>query len=455
MRALRTAHCHRCRARMRGNVAIVSRMTLSEHQVVRRRGGPAPGPRSPARRGEWLASFGSSLATRKLVSTKIIRRSGLVSSSTDALVAPRVSSKASRIRASLPSHVDDRREVSAALWRTSTSTSVACLPLDRFLRPEDAMRIDRLDCDGHQVTSRPILSDPYRHLSCRKAAFLNVSSSQLVTYASPGQDGGVAAFVSPSRVASARAHRMRRAPMITDVLHISSGMNEDGGGTAHLGRLIGASLRRHCARHRLAFRGLHLPPLDGSVATDGYAAFGGSRARLTAAVGRLISPAGLRAPADGALLRPRRPGALARPGAAFAPAALRHPAPRHRDLARSSRATASRCSRTPPSWSRTPPTPPSAPCEYLPAKHQMRIVLLGIEPVVLVGPVDRAVLAGAGEGYALIVGRTAGMDRYKGHDELLEVWPEVRRRLPGGAAGRRRLGQRPRAPARQGRGAGA
>ena len=65
---------------------------------------------------------------------------------------------------------------------------------------------------------------------------------------------------------------------------LPAGMNEDGGGTAHLGRLIGASLRRHCARHRLAFRGLHLPPLDGSVATDGYASFGGSRAWLTAAV---------------------------------------------------------------------------------------------------------------------------------------------------------------------------
>ena len=76
--------------------------------------------------------------------------------------------------------------------------------------------------------------------------------------------------------------------MITDILHISSGMNEDGGGTAHLGRLIGASLRRYSARHRLRFRGLHLPPLDGSVATDGYASFRGSRAWLTAALlGRL------------------------------------------------------------------------------------------------------------------------------------------------------------------------
>ena len=70
-------------------------------------------------------------------------------------------------------------------------------------------------------------------------------------------------------------------PRIDEILHISSGMNEDGGGTAHLGRLIGASLRRHCARHRLEFRGLHLPPLDGGVATDGYASCGGSRAWLT------------------------------------------------------------------------------------------------------------------------------------------------------------------------------
>ena len=69
--------------------------------------------------------------------------------------------------------------------------------------------------------------------------------------------------------------------------------------------------------------------------------------------------------------------------------------------------------------------------EYLPAKHQMRVVLLGIEPVVLVGPFDREILAGAGENYALIVGRTAGAEGYKGHDELLEVWSEVRRRLPG------------------------
>ncbi len=220
--------------------------------------------------------------------------------------------------------------------------------------------------------------------------------------------------------------------MITDVLHISSGMNEDGGGTAHLGRLIGASLRRHCARHRLAFRGLHLPPLDGSVATDGYASFGGSRAWLTAAlVCRLMVARLTLSRRQTALyfdhVGPARSLALV-PRALLPRYAIQlHGIEIWRQLSRdrlqvlenatflvaNSAYTAERAR------------------EYLPAKYQMRIVLLGIEPVVLVGPFDRAALAGAGENYALIVGRTAGMDRYKGHDELLEVWPEVRRRLPG------------------------
>ena len=60
----------------------------------------------------------------------------------------------------------------------------------------------------------------------------------------------------------------------------------------------------------------------------------------------------------------------------------------------------------------------------------MRIVPLGIEAPLPAGPADASVLAGAGKGYALIVGRTAGTEGYKGHDELLDAWPEVRRRLP-------------------------
>ncbi len=214
--------------------------------------------------------------------------------------------------------------------------------------------------------------------------------------------------------------------MIERILHVSSGMGEEGGGTAHLGRLIGASLRKISARHRLAFEGLHLPPLDGSVATDGYRAFGGSRTRLTTAVVVRLLQARGRAALYFDHVGPARSLALV-PSPLLPRYAIqlhgieiwrRLSADRRRVLERAtflvanSAYTAERAR------------------EFLPACHRMRVVLLGIEPVVRVGPFDRERLARAGEGYALIVGRTAGQDRYKGHDELLEVWPEVRRRLP-------------------------
>ncbi len=218
-------------------------------------------------------------------------------------------------------------------------------------------------------------------------------------------------------------------PRIEKLLHVSSGMNEDGGGTAHLGRLIGATLRGFCARRRLGFRGLHLPPLDGSVATDGYRSFAGSRAWLSCTVlarlARLRPSRGRTAiyfdhvgPARSLALLPR--ARLPRYAVQLHGIEIwrRLSADRQRVLENAtflvanSAYTAARAQ------------------EYLPARHRMRIVLLGIEPVVLVGPFDHEILAAAGEGYALIVGRTAGMDRYKGHDELLEVWGEVRRRFP-------------------------
>jgi glycosyltransferase involved in cell wall biosynthesis len=36
-----------------------------------------------------------------------------------------------------------------------------------------------------------------------------------------------------------------------------------------------------------------------------------------------------------------------------------------------------------------------------------------------------------GAGYALIVGRMAAEERYKGHDTLIEIWPSIRARAPG------------------------
>lgn len=214
--------------------------------------------------------------------------------------------------------------------------------------------------------------------------------------------------------------------MISEVLHISSGMNEDGGGTAHLGRLIGAALRRHCARHRLAFRGLHLPPLDGSVATDGYASFGGSRAWLTAAVVARLTLSRRRSALYFDHIGPAR-------ALAFVPRALlpRYAIQLHgieiwRRLSRDRQRVLENATFLVANSAYTA----ARAREFLPARHRLRVVPLGIEPPLPAAPADAAVLAGAGEGYALIVGRIAGSEGYKGHDELLEAWPEVRRHLP-------------------------
>jgi len=215
-------------------------------------------------------------------------------------------------------------------------------------------------------------------------------------------------------------------PRIDEILHISSGMNEDGGGTAHLGRLIGASLRRHCARHRLAFRGLHLPPLDGSVATDGYASFGGSRAWLTAAVVARLTLSRRRAALYFDHVGPARSLSLV-PRALLPRYAIQlHGIEIWRELSRDRRRVLENATFLVANSFYTA----ARAQEYLPARHRMRIVPLGIEAPLPAGPADASVLAGAGKGYALIVGRTAGTEGYKGHDELLDAWPEVRRRLP-------------------------
>ncbi len=214
---------------------------------------------------------------------------------------------------------------------------------------------------------------------------------------------------------------------IARLLHVSSGMGEEGGGTAHLGRLIGAALRKYAARHRLQFEGLHLPPLDGSVATDGYLAYGGSRARLTVAVIARLLRSGGRPALYFDHVGPAR--SLALVPAALLPryAVQLHGIEIWRRLSADRRRVLERATFLVANSAYTA----ERAREFLPARYRMRVVLLGIEPIVLVGPFDRAVLERAGEGYALIVGRTAGQDRYKGHDELLEVWPAVLQRLPG------------------------
>ncbi|MEO8276048.1 MAG: glycosyltransferase family 4 protein [Thermoanaerobaculia bacterium] len=214
---------------------------------------------------------------------------------------------------------------------------------------------------------------------------------------------------------------------IHEIVHVSAGMNENGGGTAHLARMSGRALRGYCARHGLAFSGLHLPASDGGVTLDGYLSFDGSQRRFAAA---LLSRAAF-GPQRRALfvdhLGPSRPLGLL-------PAALRPAyavqlhgieiwrgltASRRRALARARFLVAN--SRTTAERSRP----------VLPEATPIRVVPLGIERGSAGNSEsagDPGVLAAAGEGFALIVGRLAADERYKGHDELLSAWPGLLRR---------------------------
>jgi len=53
----------------------------------------------------------------------------------------------------------------------------------------------------------------------------------------------------------------------------------------------------------------------------------------------------------------------------------------------------------------------------------VRVCHLSVSPSPPAEPFSRS-------GYALIVGRLAASERYKGHDALIEIWPQVRRSIP-------------------------
>ncbi len=215
--------------------------------------------------------------------------------------------------------------------------------------------------------------------------------------------------------------------MIDELIHISSGMNEDGGGTAHLGRLSGRAMRRFCARRGLRLTGFHLPAPDGGVALDGYHSFGGSKTGLAAAlVGRLAFVPGRKAIFADHLGPARTLGHLPRRLLPRYTVQL-HGIEVWRDLSWDRRRTLANASLLVANSQYTA----SRLVDYLQAPLDVRVVLLGVEPARLVGRSHTRTLDAVGEGYVLIVGRVAGHERYKGHDELLEAWPELLRRRPG------------------------
>ncbi len=216
-----------------------------------------------------------------------------------------------------------------------------------------------------------------------------------------------------------------------DVTLISAGLGLDGGGRALAGRLVArAAVEWAVARGvRADLRTLGAPgdvpefalPLGASARVRRY---GTSFGRLAAAT-------------LAAELSPRRPAlvfdllGLAR-SQAFLPRALRAPylvmlygievwRPLEPSRRRALANAAIRLSISRYTLARARELHPGLSAEILP---------LALEERTAEGRVDLSVVERAGEGFALIVGRMASSERYKGHDELLEAFPEVARRLP-------------------------
>jgi len=206
--------------------------------------------------------------------------------------------------------------------------------------------------------------------------------------------------------------------LIDELIHVSASLREDGGGTAHYGRVLGRALRRYASANGLSFRGLHLPASDGHPALDGYASCGGSRLRLAVRVAALqLGPS-----------RRRRLFLFDHPGPAriqgHLPASLRAryavplPSDQSRALAAAdflfpvSRVTVERAR------------------PFLPAGCRIEVVHPGIEEPEISGVASQEQLRTAGTDFVLIVSRLPGQERYKGHDELIEAWPSVLAEVP-------------------------
>jgi len=214
--------------------------------------------------------------------------------------------------------------------------------------------------------------------------------------------------------------------VIRELVHVSANLRLDGGGAAHLGRVIGRAMRRYCSLHGIAFRGLHLPTSDGHPALDGYASFGGSQARLAAALLRLqIAGAGRRAllfdhagPARAQAYLPT----MRRSRYAVFLLGIEAWRPLERDRRRGL-ATAFRL--LPISQTTLERARP-----FLPTTENAQIVHPGLEPASGAGHPDAACLSRVGRGFVLTVSRLSAREGYKGQRELIEVWPALQASHP-------------------------
>ena len=208
-----------------------------------------------------------------------------------------------------------------------------------------------------------------------------------------------------------------------ELVHVSANLREDGGGAARFGRALGRALRRYASRRGLGLLGLHCAAGDGDPALDGYESFAGGRARFALAAGRRGAFAGGKrafvfdhpGPARLAGLWP--PGARARYLVTLLGVDAWRPAEgaRRRALARAASLVA--ISRTTAERARP----------FLPPDAAVEVVHPGLEDARPGGEADPVALEAGGRTFVLAVARMSAAERYKGHDELIEAWPELTR----------------------------
>ncbi len=195
-----------------------------------------------------------------------------------------------------------------------------------------------------------------------------------------------------------------------DLIFISAGLDLDGGGRAAAGRLLAASCASYAREKGIGFSILSLGQ-DGFRGRQGALALAAWRRQITGPPAAYVYD----------LLGPARMAAWL-PGLGRAPylvslLGIEVWRPLTRDRLRALNQATVRLAISAYTARRAR--------QVNPALGAIDVLPLALEERAPQGTLDETVLARAGEGYVLIVGRMAASERYKGHDQLLDALPAL------------------------------
>jgi len=212
---------------------------------------------------------------------------------------------------------------------------------------------------------------------------------------------------------------------VREVVQVSAGLSLEGGGAAHLARLIAATCSDLARDRGLAFRILDLA--GGEMGRSDLARRSFNHSKLALATRLLLHE--VRGGSSLLVFDHLGPSRVQ----CLVPAALRSPYlvfllglevwrpldwQRERALAAAARVVSiSEHTRR-------------AAAPYLPAAARTVVIHPGLEDRAPAGSIDQSTLERVGRDFVLIVGRLQD-ERYKGHDELLAAWPSILSAVPG------------------------